>query len=117
MNSSNTDLTNEFNLNIFTDITKKVCMSSFIAMILILLFIISPLSNFVKTSAFAKLIIVILLVYTVYLNMLQTNSLKGADLKNKTQEIASQFKMNIMCSYIFTFFLILLIVFVIKSFF
>ena len=108
---------NNLNLDVFTNITKKVCMCSFVAMFLIILFIISPLSNFVKTSITMKIIIVILLIYTVYLNILQTNSLKNTNLSEKTPQVVSQFNMNIMCSYVFTFFLIILTGFVIKSFF
>jgi hypothetical protein len=108
---------NSLNMNVFTNVTKKVCMCSFISMVLIMLFIISPLSYFVKTSVFAKIIIVVLLCYTVYLNNMQTNSLKSANLTDKPQDVISQYNMNIMCSYVFTFFLILLTFFVIKSFF
>jgi hypothetical protein len=111
------ELNNNFNMNIFTHITKKVCMCSFAAMFLILIFVISPVSYFAKTSAFVKIIIVILLSYTIYLNILQTNSLKIANLETKSDEVVSQFSMNIMCSYVFTFFLSLLTFFVIKSFF
>jgi hypothetical protein len=108
---------NNLNLDVFTNITKKVCMCSFVAMFLIILFIISPLSNFIKTSITMKIIIVILLIYTVYLNILQTNSLKNTNLSEKSSQVVSQFNMNIMCSYVFTFFLIILAGFVIKSFF
>jgi hypothetical protein len=64
-----------------------------------------------------KIIAVILLMYTIYLNNIQTNSLKNANMKNKSANVISQFNMNIICSYIFTIFLLLLTFFVIKSFF
>ena len=107
----------EFNLNIVTNITKKACITSFIAMFLIVLFIISPLSGFIKTSAIMKIIVIILLGYTIYLNILQINSLKNANLTNKPSDVVAQFNMNTICSYIFTFCLCLLTLFVIKSFF
>jgi hypothetical protein len=107
----------EFDLHIFTNVTKKVCMCSFISMFLIILFILSPLSNLIKTSFLMKLIIIGLLIYTVYLNNLQTEILRNANLENKTAEVMSKFNTNIICSYIFTFFLGLLTIFVIKSFF
>jgi hypothetical protein len=107
----------ELNMNIFTNVTKKLCMCSFIAIFLILLFVISPLSNLIKTSIFMKLIIIVLLVYSIYLNTVQTNSLKNANTKNKSDEVISQFQMNIICSYIFSLFLGLLTLFIIKSFF
>jgi hypothetical protein len=109
--------TQHFSITTFTDTTKKVCMCSFISMFLIILFILSPLSNLIKTSFLIKLIIIGLLIYTVYLNNLQTDILRNANLKNKTEEVMSKFNTNIICSYIFTFFLGLLTIFVIKSFF
>jgi hypothetical protein len=107
----------ELNLNIFTNVTKKICTCSFIAMFLILLFVLTPLSNLIKTSATMKIISVILLIYTIYLNNIQTVSLKNTNMKNKPANVVSQFNMNIICSYIFSAFLLLLTFFVIKSFF
>jgi hypothetical protein len=66
---------------------------------------------------FMKVIALILLVYTIYLNNDQTNSLRNASQVVKTQQLKSQINMNIMCSYVFTAFIGLLIIFVIKSFF
>jgi ABC-type Fe3+-siderophore transport system permease subunit len=106
-----------FNLMLFTDSTKKVCMCSASSIFIIVLFIISPLSNFLMTSMFMKVIALILLVYTIYLNNNQTNSLRNASQVVKTEQLKSQINMNIMCSYVFTAFIGLLIIFVIKSFF
>lgn len=111
--SSNTD----FNLTNFTKNTKKVCLCSFASIAIIILFVITPLSNFSKTSAFMKVIGLIVLFYTIYLNNTQTNHLKNANADNKSPQIKSQLQMNIICSYIFTLFLALLVFFVIKSFF
>lgn len=105
-----------FNLIIFTDSTKKICMSSAVSIFLIILFIISPLSNFVVTSSLMKIIVLIILAYTIYLNIIQTNYLKSATNVVKTEVVLSQMNTNIMCSYIFTLFLVLLGIFVIKSF-
>ena len=106
-----------FNLMIFTDSTKKVCMCSATSIFIIVLFIISPLSNLFKTSLFMKLIALILLIYTIYLNNHQTNLLRNASQSNNSDEIKSQLNMNILCSYIFTLFLGLLVIFLFKSFF
>ena len=106
-----------FNLMIFTDSTKKVCMCSATSIFIIILFIISPLSNLFKTSLFMKLIALILLIYTIYLNNHQTNLLRNASQSNNSDEIKSQLNMNILCSYVFTFFLGLLVIFLFKSFF
>ena len=110
--------TSPFNLTIFTDITKKMCLCSFASMALIVLFIVSPLSNFFKTSLFMKLVSVVILAYTIYLNFLQTNLLRNISVSNSSSsEVKSQLNMNIMCSYIFAVFLIILLLFVVKSFF
>jgi hypothetical protein len=106
-----------FNLTVFTDTTKNVCMCSAISIFLIVLFIITPLSGFFKTSLFMKIIILIILGYTVYLNNKQTNLLREANELVESQQIKSQMNMNIICSYVFTIFIALLFIFVIKSFF
>ena len=102
------DLDAPFNLIIFTDSTKQICMCSAISIFLIILFIISPLSNFFITSTLMKIVVLIILAYTIHLNMIQTTYLKTATNVANTDII--------MCSYIFTLFLGLLGIFVVKSF-
>ena len=106
-----------FNLTIFTDETKKACTCSAIAIFIIILFVISPLSNFFKTSVFMKLIALILMGYTLFLNNNQTSLLRSAYLSTNTLEVNSQLNVNIICSYVFSIFIGLLIIFVVKSFF
>ena len=106
-----------FNLMIFTDETKKVCLCSATSIFLIVLFIISPLSNLFKTSFFMKIIILIILVYTIYLNNRQTNSLREAGVVINSEKLQFQLNLNIICSYVFTVFISLLVIFVIKSIF
>jgi hypothetical protein len=111
------DSNTPFNLMIFTDETKKICLCSATSIFLIVLFIISPLSNFFTTSLLMKIIILLILVYTIYLNNKQTNQLREANLIINSEKLKSQLNLNIMCSYIFTIFIGLLVIFVIKSFF
>jgi hypothetical protein len=111
------DSNSAFNLTIFTDITKNICMCSAVSIAIIVFFIISPLSNFFKTSLFMKIIALIILCYTIYLNTKQTNLLRNASITSLTEEVKSQLNINIICSYVFTIFIGLLIIFVIKSFF
>jgi len=106
-----------FSLTTFTDTTKKVCTCSAISIFLIVLFIISPLSSFFLTSIFMRLITIVLLTYTLYLNSQQTNYLRSASGLNLSKEVSSQLNINIVCSYVFTLFIGLLIIFVGKSFF
>jgi len=106
-----------FNLMIFTNETKKVCLCSATSIFLIVLFIISPLSNFFTTSLLMKIVILLILVYTIYLNNKQTHSLRQASSFINSEKLKSQLNLNIICSYVFTVFIGLLIIFVIKSFF
>jgi len=106
-----------FNLTVFTNNTKNICMCSAISVFLIVLFVITPLSNFFKTSILMKIIALVILCYTIYLNNKQTELLKSASQNVVTNKVKSQLNMNIVCSYIFTMFIALLIIFVIKSFF
>ena len=106
-----------FSLNTFTNKTKTACSCSAISIFLIVLFIISPLNKFLVTSTLMKIIIIALLSYTLYLNFHQTNYLKNAKQMNLSNEMNSQLSLNIICSYIFTIFIGLLVIFVIKSFF
>ena len=110
------DSSTPFNLIIFTDSTKRICTCSAISIFLIILFIISPLNNFVMTSMIMKIIILIILVYTIYLNMIQTNYLRTATNVVNSENVMSQLNTNILCSYIFTLFLGLMGIFVIRSF-
>ena len=110
------DSSTPFNLIIFTDSTKKICMCSAVSIFLIILFIISPLSNFFMTSIIMKIIILIILSYTIYLNIIQTNYLRTATNVVNSENILSQLNTNILCSYIFTLFLGLMGIFVIRSF-
>jgi hypothetical protein len=110
------DSSTPFNLIIFTDSTKKICTCSAISIFLIILFVISPLSNFFMTSMVMKIIILIILAYTIYLNIIQTNYLRTATNVVNSEHIMSQLNTNILCSYIFTLFLGLMGIFVIKSF-
>lgn len=106
-----------FSITTFTDTTKKVCTCSALSIFLIVIFIISPLSRFFITSIFMKIIILTLLFYTIYLNTIQTNYLRNVNQINLSKEISSQLSINIVCNYVFTLFLGLIIIFVIKSFF
>ena len=111
------DSNTPFNLMIFTDETKKICICSATSIVLIVLFIISPLSNFFTTSLVMKILILAILIYTIYLNNNQTNLLRNATSVINSENVKSQLNMNIICSYVFTLFIGLLVIFVIKSFF
>lgn len=111
------DSNSPFNLTIFTDITKKICICSAVSIFLILLCMITPFSKYTKISMFMKLVALILFIYIIYLNNQQTNLLRSVSASVNSEEVKSQLSMNIICSYVFTIFIGLLVIFVIKSFF
>ena len=100
---------------IFSDMTKNVCYFSFLSMFLILIFIISPISNLFFLSTIVKIIIIIILVYTIYLNLKQSHLLSEYNNINNSKEFETQLNLNILYSYIFTLFLGLLLIFTIKN--
>jgi hypothetical protein len=110
------DTIEPFNITIFTDSTKNICICSAISIFLVVIFIISPLSNFFKTSMFMKIVALIILCYALYLNIKQTNLLSLAEKSANAEKIKSQLRINLICSYVFTVFIGLLIIFVVKSF-
>lgn len=111
------DSDQHFSISALTDTTKNICSCSALSMFLIVMFIISPLSNFFFTSIIMKVIILLILAYTIYLNVKQTDYLRNSSKGNLSNELSSQLTINIVCSYVFTLFLGLLIIFVFKSFF
>jgi hypothetical protein len=96
--------------------TKNIYTSCFLSVFLIILFVISPLSNF-KVSYMIKFVIIILLSYTFYLSILQINKMKLTHSDSKSDEVIKQINMNIICNYIFTFLIGVVIIFIIKNLF
>lgn len=99
-----------------TENTKKACSCSTISIFLIILFILTPLSNFIFTSIIVKLIVICLLSYTIYLNYLQGKYMKILSQNSQSTEVQSQMNKNIICNYTFSLFIGLIILFVIKTF-
>jgi hypothetical protein len=100
-----------------SDYTRKICYCSFFSMILIIIFIVSPLGKFLWLSSIMKIAILTILGYTIYLNNIQTTMLKNTNADSSNSELSAQLGTNIMCSYVFTAFLCILFVFVLKTFF
>lgn len=95
------------------DVTKKVCVSSFAAIILILVFIfVKPTGTFYIWIF--KVLIVIIIGSAIYLNQCQTNNLHKSENKSQSAEYSSQLTTNILCGYMFSFSLILLMFFIIS---
>ena len=97
--------------------TQNVCLCMSISVLLILVFMMTPLNSFVLSSVFGKVIILILLGYTIFYNITKTNNFS----KNFNVDMMSgswdPVKTNIASSYIFTGFLLVLMFTVIQQFF
>ena len=104
-----------FNLSIFTQETKNICLCTATSIMIIILFVISPLSNFFKTSLIMKIFSIGIMIYIIYLNYNQTDLLRSASAVADSEAVKSQLNINILCSYVFTFFIGLLIIFVFKN--
>ena len=91
--------------NVFTDSTKKICMCTGISIFLIMLFVLSPLSNIFLVSPLMKIIAATVLVYTAYLNSQQTLLLQNAKNTTSSPQLLSQLNINLVCSYTFTVFI------------
>jgi len=107
--------TQPFNITIFTEDTKSICICTASAIVIIILFVISPLSNFFKTSLFMKAIAMRIMAHILFLNYNQINILRAASSVAESDIIRAQLDANIMCSYIFSFFIGLLAIFTLKS--
>ena len=101
----------------FSKATQNVCMCLGVSVILIILFMFTPLNTFILSSIFGKVIIITLLGYTLYYNTQQTNKF----VKNFNINIWNEnsnwdpLKTNVLCSYIFSLFLLVLILSVIRK--
>jgi len=104
-----------FNLSIFTQETKNICLCTATSIMIIILFVISPLSNFFRTSLIMKILSIGIMSYIIYLNYNQTDLLRSATLVANSESVKAQLNINILCSYVFTFFIGLLIIFVFKN--
>jgi hypothetical protein len=97
--------------------TQNVCICLAISLFLIILFIMTPLNSFILSSIFGKVIILTLLGYTIYYNTNSTNKFTNEFNISLTTGDWDILKTNILCSYIFTVFLIVLMLSVIRQIF
>ena len=117
MASLNTSLNTSSIIVEFSKSTHNVCMCLGLSVILILLFILTPLNTFMLPSMFGKIIIIALLGYTLYYNTQQTNKFVNHFNVNIWNDNWNPLKTNILCGYIFSIFLLVLIISVFRHFF
>ena len=97
--------------------TQNVCICLAISLFLIIVFIMTPLNSFLLSSIFGKVIILTLLGYTIYYNTIATNKFINNFNISFTSGDWNILKTNILCSYIFSAFLIVLMLSVIRQIF
>jgi len=103
----------------FSKATQNVCMCLGLSVIFIVLFMMTPLNTFLLSSIFGKVIILTLLGYTLYYNTQQTNKFVNnfnINILNSNSDW-DPLKTNVLCSYIFSLFLLVLIISVIRKIF
>lgn len=115
--SSLTNGSSTLMINEFSKATQNVRMCIGFSVILILLFMMTPLNTFMLSSIFGKVIIITLLGYTLYYNNVQTNKF----VKNFNVTILNDnsnwdaLTTNVLCSYVFSVVLLFLIISVIHK--
>jgi hypothetical protein len=101
----------------FAKATQNVCMCLGLSVILIILFMITPLNTFILSSIFGKVIIFSLLGYTLYYNTQQTNKFVNNFNIDLWNDNWNPLKTNVLCSYVFSIFLLGLFISVVRMMF
>uniref|UniRef100_A0A6C0H936 Uncharacterized protein n=1 Tax=viral metagenome TaxID=1070528 RepID=A0A6C0H936_9ZZZZ len=97
-------------INSYVENTKNTCFYIIFSMFLIFLFIFGPLDRFIIASIIGRFIIIIVLSYALYQNTKST-----MDFSKFTNTVFkdgswTNIKTNITCSYIFSLFILFLII-------
>ncbi len=103
-------------LNAYLKSTKSVCICTSVSIFLILVFIISPLKDLLMISRLGKITTLLLLGYALYINLVSTN-LFSQTTTNLFDGNFDTVKTNIICSYIFSLFIFILIITVFRKLF
>ena len=95
--------------------TQNVCLCLSVTIFFIILFMMTPLNTFLLSSIFGKVIILTLLGYTLYYNVYSTNKFANTFNRSLTSDSWNTIKTNIVCSYIFSLFLLVLLISLIRK--
>ena len=97
--------------------SENICLYSTISMILIFLFVVSPLNQFLMTSFIGKLLVLVFLVYILFYNVTLTNKFSTKLQIQLANGDWSPIKTNIICSYIFSFCIFILVLSIVRTLF
>jgi len=97
-------------INSYVKNTKKSCFYIILSIFLIFLFIFGPLNRFIITSIISKIIIIGLLLYALYQNTTSTMNFSKYTNTIFTDRPWNSIKTNIIFGYIFSLFILFLII-------
>ena len=93
----------------YAESTKQMCIYTSFAVMLIIIFIMSPLSNITVISFLGKFAIIMLLGYIIFKNVSNTLYFTNEYNVDFSTTEWGQVKTNIVCGYIFSLFLVCLL--------
>ena len=97
--------------------SQNICFYSIISILLIFFFMISPINKWLMTSFVGKISILVLLGYILYYNIILTNKLSNKMNISIINGHWNMIKTNLICSYIFSLFLFVLFISVLRFLF
>ena len=110
-----TSLTQNTSFSTYAINSKNVYIFTTVAMVIIIIFMITPLNNFFITSIIAQIIVILILAFALYQNYQNANFLSNTTNTSFYNGEWNSIKTNIISSYIFSFFIVVLILSIIKN--
>jgi len=107
----------EYSYALFSENARSVCNYICASILLILVFVVSPLRRYSLLSLLGKTIVVVLLIYTIYKNVMNIQHLTKLMQTSFLDGTWDAVKTNIVCSLILTFFIFVLLFSVLQNFF
>ena len=101
----------------YAESTKHMCIYTGLAVILIIVFIMSPLRDVVFLSFLGKSAVMVLLGYIIFKNITNTMYFKNEYNVDFSTTDWGQVKTNIVCGYVFSLFLVFLFFSVLRHLF
>jgi len=117
MNANYQQKSQPYSFSKYSEDSKTISFCTTISIILIFIFIITPLSSNKIICIISKIIVLIILLFALYKNLFITYKFIKSEKISYLDGTWSNIKNNILCSYIYSFFIFFLIVTVIKSVF
>jgi hypothetical protein len=101
----------------YSEDTKLVSNCTTLSLIILLIFVITPLGSYYNLSFICKLLVFIILTFALYKNLNATYKFTKVSNVSYLDGTWSDIKHNLICSYVYSIFIFVLIVTIIKSLF